>query len=384
MSVFSLYVHIPYCQAKCPYCDFNSDAAEQWPEARYVAALCAELQHYARDELWRGGEPDTIFFGGGTPSLFTPQSIATVLHTARRLWSCNAGAEITLEANPGTVNADKLRAFRAAGINRVSFGVQSFHPHHLHRLGRIHNADEALAVVDMARQAGFDNISIDLIFALPQQTLEEWERDLVQACALHPDHISAYNLTYEDGTPFHKLLVQGVLRQLAEDLEAAMFTRTREILAAHGYAQYEISNYARPGRSCRHNLNYWRGGLYLGIGAGAHSYTRRSPRETGQRSSNEKTPAAYMAVVEQYGHARRAVEELTERQARGEFVFLGLRCLDGFAAGDFYTRFGADCLAVFPHVTILCDGGLLQCSDGRWKLTAQGLLLADSVFATFL
>lgn len=384
MSAFSLYVHIPYCQAKCPYCDFHSYAAAHWPEARYVAALCAELQHYAHDQPWRGGELDTIFFGGGTPSLFAPQSIATVLQTARRLWPWNAGAEITLEANPGTVNADKLRGFRAAGVNRVSFGVQSFHPHHLHRLGRIHNADEALAVVDMARQAGFDNISIDLIFALPRQTLEEWERDLMQACALHPDHISAYNLTYEDGTPFHKLLVQGVLRQLAEGLEVAMFTRTQEILAAHGYAQYEISNYACPGQSCRHNLNYWRAGLYLGIGAGAHSYTRRSPRAAGRRSSNEKTPAAYIAAVEQHGHARRAVEELTERQARGEFVFLGLRCLDGFAAGDFCARFGADFPALFPHVTDLCAGSLLQFSRGRWQLTPQGVLLADSVFATFL
>jgi len=384
MGAFSLYVHIPYCQAKCPYCDFQSSAAQHWPEVQYVAGLCAELRHYSHYEPWRGGELRTVFFGGGTPSLFAPQSIGAVLDTARHLWSCDPSAEVTLEANPGTVNVDKLRGFRAAGVNRVSFGVQSFHPHHLHRLGRIHSADEALAAVDTARQAGFDNISIDLIFALPQQTLKEWERDLVQACALQPDHISAYSLTYEEGTLFHKLRAEGVLCQLPEDLEVAMFTCAQEILAAHGYAQYEISNYARPRRSCRHNLNYWHSGLYLGIGAGAHSYARLGKRDADRRWSNEKTPAAYMAAVEQHGHARSAVEELTARQARGEFVFLGLRCLDGFAAADFHARFGAELAAVFPHVTNLCDSGLLRCSDGRWQLTPQGVLLADSVFATFL
>ena len=384
MSAFCLYVHIPYCQAKCLYCDFNSYAAEHWPEARYVAALCAELRHYAHAAPWRGGELRTIFFGGGTPSLFTPRSIGAVLDTAQRLWPCDPDAEITLEANPGTVGVDKLRDFRVAGVNRVSFGVQSFHAHHLHRLGRIHSVDEALAIVDTARQAGLDNIGIDLIFALPQQTVKEWSRDLVQACALHPDHISAYGLTYEEGTRFHTLRAEGVLRQLPEELEAAMFTGAQEILAAHGYAQYEISNYARPGYACRHNLNYWCGGLYLGIGAGAHSYARLNSREPGRRWSNEKTPAAYMAAVEQHGHARSAVEELTVPQARGEFVFLGLRCLDGFAAADFHTRFGVELPDVFPHVTELCDSGLLRCSDGRWQLTPQGVLLADSVFATFL
>lgn len=384
MSAFCLYVHIPYCQAKCPYCDFNSYAAEHWPEARYVAALCAELRHYAHAAPWRGGELRTIFFGGGTPSLFTPRSIGAVLDTAQRLWPCDPDAEITLEANPGTVGVDKLRDFCVAGVNRVSFGVQSFHAHHLHRLGRIHSVDEALAIVDTARQAGLDNIGIDLIFALPEQTLEEWERDLAQACALHPDHISAYGLTYEEGTRFHTLRAEGVLRQLPEETEAAMFTGAQGILTAHGYAQYEISNYARPGYVCRHNLNYWRGGLYLGIGSGAHSYARLTNRAPGRRWSNEKTPAAYMAAVEQHGHARSAVEELTLRQARGEFVFLGLRCFDGFAAADFHARFGAELPAVFPHVTDLCDSGLLRCSDGRWQLTPRGVLVADSVFATFL
>jgi len=384
MSAFSLYVHIPYCQAKCAYCDFQSSALQHWPEAQYVAGLCAELRHYTHDEPWRGRELRTIFFGGGTPSLFAPQSIGTVLDTARRLWPCDPSAEITLEANPGTVNVDKLRGFRAAGVNRVSFGVQSFHAHHLHRLGRIHSVDDALAAVDTAHEAGFGNISIDLIFALPQQTLEEWEGDLAQACALHPDHISAYSLTYEAGTLFHKLRAEGVLRQLPEELEVAMFTRAQEILAAHGYAQYEISNYARPGQSCQHNLNYWHSGLYLGIGAGAHSYARLGKQDAGRRWSNENNPAAYLTAVERYGHGSSTCEELTARQARGEFVFLGLRCLEGFAAADFRARFGVDVADAFPHVVDLCDGGWLRCNGGRWRLTPQGLLVADSIFATFL
>ena len=384
MAELSLYVHIPYCQSKCPYCDFNSYAARHWPEARYVSALCKEMEAYGRQAPWRGGQLRTVFFGGGTPSLFAPASIATVLRTALRLWPALPAAEVTLEANPGTVTADKLDAFRAAGVNRMSFGVQSFHPHHLRALGRIHSAAEAETAVRQARQAGFSNISIDLIFALPQQTLHEWEHDIEQACALEPNHISAYNLTYEEGTLFHKLRTQRVLCPLPEEIEVAMFTRAQELLAAHGYAQYEISNYARPGRACAHNLNYWRGGIYLGVGAGAHSYSRAGAEDNGRRWSNQCTPLAYLEAVERHGHARTAIEELDPRQARGEFVFLGLRCLDGFALEDLRARFDADFSTLFPHVADLCAGGLLQCRSGRWMLTPQGVLLADSVFASFL
>lgn len=384
MTEFSLYVHIPYCQAKCPYCDFNSYAAQQWPEARYVSALCTEMEQYARAEPWRAGQLRTIFFGGGTPSLFASASITTVLRTALRLWPAVSGPEITLEANPGTVTAEKLAGFRAAGVNRMSFGVQSFHPHHLRTLGRIHNAAEAETAVRLARQAGFSNVSLDLIFALPQQTLQEWETDIRRACALEPNHISAYNLTYEEGTIFHKLRAQHVLHQLPEEIEVAMFTRAQELFAAHGYAHYEISNYARPEQACAHNLNYWRGGIYLGVGAGAHSYARVGVHDNGRRWSNARTPLAYLEAVEQQGHACTSLEELDLHQARGEFVFLGLRCLDGFAAEDFRSRFAAEFATLFPHVSDLCAGGLLQHQSGRWMLTSQGVLLADSIFASFL
>ena len=382
MRAFSLYVHIPYCQAKCPYCDFNSYAAERWPEARYVEALCAELHHYAQRTPWTGGEIGTVFFGGGTPSLFAPPSIERILATAASLWRVRSDAEITLEANPGTVSADSLRGFRAAGINRLSFGVQSFQPHHLRVLGRIHSAGDAIAAVGWAREAGFDNLNVDLIFALPHQTLGEWESDLARAVGLHPDHISAYNLTYEEGTPFHTLRRRGVLRQLSEEIEVAMFSQTQQILGGAGFEQYEISNYALPGRACRHNLNYWQSGEYLGIGAGAHSYA--GTPECGSRWSNEKIPNRYIDATGKLGHARVGSETLDARQARGEFVFLGLRCRAGFSATAFRARFGDDVRTAFPHAADLETGGLLRCAGGRWQLTAQWLLLADSVFATFL
>jgi oxygen-independent coproporphyrinogen-3 oxidase len=382
MAGFALYVHIPYCQAKCPYCDFNSYAAERWPEVRYVEALCAELAHYAARVSWNGRGIDTIFFGGGTPSLFAPASIERVLTTVTGLWSIATVSEITLEANPGTVSLDSLRGFRAAGINRMSFGVQSFQAHHLRVLGRIHSADDALAAVGWARAAGFDAINVDLISALPQQTLAEWESDLAQATDLHPDHISAYNLTYEEGTPFHKLRSQGRLRQVPEEIELAMFTRTREVLEAAGFEQYEISNYARPGHACRHNLNYWQSGDYLGIGAGAHSYA--AAPGWGARWSNEKLPSRYIDGIGKLGHARASSETLDARQARGEFVFLGLRCRAGFSAAAFHRRFGDDFVTLFPHAAHLRADGLLQCAAGQWQLTARGVMLADSVFATFL
>jgi oxygen-independent coproporphyrinogen-3 oxidase len=404
MAGFSLYIHIPYCVAKCPYCDFNSYAATQWPEERYVAALCRELAHYAESGTWRGGEIQTIFFGGGTPSLFAVGSIAAVLDAAASHWTVAPDVEVTLEANPGTVTLDALRGLRAAGVNRMSFGVQSFNGRQLQTLGRIHSGDDAVAAVRWARAAGFGRVSIDLIYALPEQTLAEWESELARACALQPDHISAYNLTYEEGTAFHQWRAQGQLRQLPEEIEVALFTGTQAALHAAGYRQYEISNYAHPGQACRHNLNYWHSGSYLGVGAGAHSYAPAvttddtqqmsdaaggagaSPTSAarGYRWSNEKIPARYLAAVDHRGHARVTNEVLDARQARGEFLFLGLRCLDGFAAGTFRARFGADVLQLFPHVRGLRDGGLLECCDERWRLTPRGLLLADSIFATFV
>lgn len=391
-SAFSLYVHIPYCVAKCPYCDFNSHAASQWPERDYSDALIAELEHYAEQEPWRAGRVQTIFFGGGTPSLFEPESIGSILKAVHRLWPADrplptahsaptTDCEITLEANPGTISLDKLTGFRAAGVNRLSFGVQSFQPRHLTTLGRIHSGNDAVDAVHTARQAGFDNVNIDLIFAVPGQTLEEWEADLRIAIGLGTQHVSAYNLTFEEGTAFFALRNKGEIVAQPEEIELAMFTRTQEALRAAGFVQYEISNYAQPDRACRHNLNYWQGGAYLGVGAGAHSFAWQAG---GRRWSNEKSPTGYVAHARRDGHARVTEESLTQRQARGEFVFLGLRCLAGLDGGAFAQRFGVELNEAFPHSDTLRRQGLLIADERRWRLSDRGLLVADSVFATYL
>jgi oxygen-independent coproporphyrinogen-3 oxidase len=384
MPPFSLYAHIPYCDSKCPYCDFNSYATKRWPESAYREALVAEMRFHAQRDEWRGRRLGTVFLGGGTPSLFSPGSIGEILDAALALWPERSGdaVEITIEANPGTVDREKLAGFAAAGVDRVSFGAQSFQARHLARLGRIHDAEQAKDAVRQARAAGFRNVNLDLIFAVPGQTLSEWEADLATAIELAPDHLSTYNLTFEEGTPFEVMRRKGELRPLPEEAEVAMFTRARDLLCAAGYEAYEVSNFARPGFECRHNVNYWRGGDYLGVGAGAHSFTRLP--HPGRRWSDERNPNAYLAAVAANGHARAFEETLTEAQARGEFVFLGLRCRDGFAAADFDARFGLDVAQAFPQLESLARDGLLELDRGRWRLTSRGLLLADSVFTTFV
>ncbi|MGA3229139.1 MAG: radical SAM family heme chaperone HemW, partial [Candidatus Binatus sp.] len=270
---FSLYVHIPWCQSKCPYCDFNSHAASSWPEAQYTRALISELEYRAdTTPSYSGQRIRTIFFGGGTPSLFDPKSIGEIIDAANRVCGIEHDAEITLEANPGTVDLAKLGGMRAAGVNRISFGAQSFNDATLKFLGRIHSAGETRAAARMAHRAGFDRLNLDLIFAVPGQTVAEVLFDIESAAALEPDHISAYNLTFEEGTAFFTDLKRGRIKQLATDEQAAMYQTVREEIPRRGYAMYEISNYAAPGHEARHNLTYWRAQTYLGIGAGAHSY----------------------------------------------------------------------------------------------------------------
>jgi len=382
---FSIYVHIPFCRRRCAYCDFNTYAVPQPPEREYTTALVRELAHYRADVHWREGTLQSVYFGGGTPSLFSPDSIRQVLEAVDETWAVRSGGgsiEVTIEANPGTVSSEQLRAFRAAGVNRVSFGAQSFRAAILGRLGRIHGAEEARAVVGLARDAGFDSISLDLIFAVPGQSLAEWEEDLETAVRLGPDHLSVYSLTFEAGTPFDLQRLRGELVPVPEDVDAAMFERAEEILTAAGYRHYEISNYARPGCESAHNLHYWRVGEYLGVGAGAHSHAWGEG--FGRRWSNTREPTDYMQRIEERGQARAGEERLTEAQARGEFVFLGLRLLEGIDERKFAARFGVEIPVAFPHALQLRDEGLLACEGSQWRLTRRGLMVADSVFATFV
>src|SRR5229473_1030106 len=311
---FSLYVHIPWCQSKCPYCDFNSHAASSWPEADYTRALISELEHRVGSAPYSGGRIKTIFFGGGTPSLFDPKSIGEIIDAADRLCGIEPDAEITLEANPGTVDAAKLSGMRAAGVNRLSFGAQSFNPTTLKFLGRIHSADETRAAATMAHRAGFDRLNLDLIFAVPGQTVADVLFDIESVAALEPDHISAYNLTFEEGTAFFTDLKRGRITQLPTDEQAAMYSAVREEIPRRGYAMYEISNYAPPGHEARHNLTYWRGQTYLGIGAGAHSYA--GDGRGGRRWWNEKFPARYIAAIEARANAESGTETIDESTAQ--------------------------------------------------------------------
>lgn len=380
---FSLYVHIPWCQSKCPYCDFNSHAAASWPEADYTCALISELENRAITSSYSGQRIRTVFFGGGTPSLFDPKSIGEIIDAADRVCGIEADAEITLEANPGTVDLAKLAGMRAAGVNRISFGAQSFNAATLRFLGRIHSADETRAAAKMAHRAGFDRLNLDLIFAVPGQTVTDVLFDIESVVALEPDHISAYNLTFEEGTAFFTDLKRGRIKQLATDEQAAMYQAVREEIPRRGYAMYEISNYAALGHEARHNLTYWRGQTYLGIGAGAHSYA--GDGRGGRRWWNEKLPARYIAAIEERANAEAGAETIDEATAQSEFVFLNLRLREGFALADFHQRFGRNFECIFGGIaTPLFNDGLLSLESGRIKLTDRGLEMADSVFAEFV
>jgi oxygen-independent coproporphyrinogen-3 oxidase len=297
----------------------------------------------------------------------------------------DADCEITLEANPGTVDSDKFFGYRDAGVNRISVGVQSFQPKILKFLGRVHSVDEARKALQVVRHAGFDNFSFDLIYANPCQTLAELEADLDEALEYNPPHLSAYNLTFEEGTPFNHEYRSGRMKSLSEDEEIAMAELIEEKLLAVGLPRYEISNYAQPGRRSRHNMNYWRYGDYLGLGAGAHSYsTQRSKEFVGLRWSNEKNPGRYMTLVNQPNRAIVEREEIDFDKAAGEFMFLGLRMTEGISIDAFRARFDKTTREIFPQISDWIDGELLEERRGFLRFTRKGLLVANSIFVQFM
>ena len=378
---FSLYIHIPYCLVKCPYCDFNVYATKHWPEEQYIDALCAEFRHFLTQPPWSEQSIETIYFGGGTPSLFAPASIERFLTYVAERCSIAPGAEITLEADPASVSYEKLAGYRAIGVNRLSFGVQSFQPAVLKTLGRIHTISDVQNSLSWVRDAGFCNVSLDLIFAVPGQTLEMLADDLSHVVAYAPTHLSTYCLTYEEHTPFFSMKKKGKLQPVSEDAEVEMYSLLQEWCKGAGYRHYEISSFAQPEFRSRHNSNYWQGISYLGLGAGAHSYANEP--EWGTRWSNERSPRRYMEKSFTRGDARSVEEVLTRSQAMGEFMFLNLRQLEGLLSEAFAERFGVNLHAAFPQVDRLITDGLLIQEEGRVKLSERGLFLADSVFAEF-
>jgi oxygen-independent coproporphyrinogen-3 oxidase len=371
----SLYVHIPWCVRKCPYCDFNSHEARNGvPEQEYVAALTADLEQ-ALPLVW-GRKIGSIFFGGGTPSLFSPHGMDTILGMVRARLPLMADAEITLEANPGTFEAEKFRAFRATGINRLSIGIQSFNPRHLQALGRIHDGREAVRAVEIAR-GHFDNFNLDLMYALPQQTQAEALEDVAAALEFSPPHLSCYHLTIEPNTWFHRHPPSVP----DDDTAAAMQDAIEEALAARGYAHYETSAFAIPGARCRHNLNYWTFGDYLGIGAGAHS--KLSFADKIVRQMRFKQPRQYMETATQ-GKAVQQEQQVDAREVGFEFMMNVLRLAEGFEASLFAERTGLPLNAVLAELGEAERRGLIVRDHQRISPTPQGRRFLNDLLQIFL
>jgi len=376
MKITSCYIHIPYCLRKCHYCDFASVplAGREDDLAAYPQLLHKEWQlwHARRDDL-RTDTLRTVYFGGGTPSLLLPQQVAEVL-----AWLPPA-EEVTLEANPETVDEEKLAAFRKAGVNRLSIGVQSFCPHHLRNMGRGHSAEQAQAAVQAARLAGFENISIDLIYGLPEQTLEEWRADLHRALQLGVEHISLYGLGLHEGTHWGDLAAGGLLTPADEDLSADMLELAVAEMTAAGYGHYEISNFAREGYESRHNLAYWQRDNYLGLGVAAAGCLADF------RYSNVTTPEAYAAMLHRDELPWAMTEQLSIEEVLAEAVFLGLRTGRGIVFAEFEARYGTDPRRYFKKpVARLERLGLLQVEESGMRLTERGMMLGNEAFMEFV
>jgi oxygen-independent coproporphyrinogen-3 oxidase len=375
-AAFGVYIHWPFCLSKCPYCDFNSHVRrEQIDEARWVHAFAAEIA--ATAARVPGRVVSTIFFGGGTPSLMQPRTVGAVIETIARYWQVAPDAEITLEANPTSVEAERFRGYRAAGVNRVSLGVQALEDGALAALGRTHSAREALDAVGVAR-AAFDRYSFDLIYARPEQSPEQWSRELRAALSEAGEHLSLYQLTIEPDTPFAALHAAGKLRPPGDDTARILYDVTQEICAAHGLAAYEISNHARPGGECRHNLIYWRAHEYAGIGPGAHG--RLDIAGERRATATEKRPEAWLARVEKEGHGLVTDEVLTVAEAADEFLLMGLRLAEGIDATRF-TQIAGRPLEP-ERIAMLLQHGLIETTAARrMRVTLSGFPILDSVVA---
>lgn len=384
---FALYIHVPFCAQKCPYCDFNTYATPRVPEADYIDALIRDLRWHALDPRFAGRRISTIFWGGGTPSLLSPDAIAAVHREARQVFGIEQGAEVTIEANPSQPSRERYVGYRDAGVNRVSFGVQSFSPQRLALLGRDHSAQDAVDAVNLCVEAGIPNVSLDIIFGVAEQTLEELEFDLQTASALPLKHVSTYALTIEPGTPFFQRQERGLLRMPPDDLVASMLERIPTYLASRGFTRYEISNYARENARSRHNEAYWIGKDYLGIGAGAHSYVARYEerrRVGGFRWSTLAQPLSYMRAAGSSGSLSWR-EDLSIESLRFEFFYLGLRRTTGVSMNEFERLFGASDRELYSDtIRDLRDEGYLTCSGDIVSLTSQGISLADSVYERFI
>lgn len=370
----SLYLHIPWCIRKCPYCDFNSHEATTLPEADYVAALLNDLQQDAA--LAQGRTIQTIFIGGGTPSLFSADSYAQLLQAINRIVPIAPDAEITLEANPGTFEYQKFKAFRAAGINRLSLGVQSFNPAHLQALGRVHDRDEAIRAIAAAREVGFERLNIDLMHGLPQQTLDDALADLQQGIDLQPTHLSWYQLTIEPNTVFYSRPPALPDDELLWQIDQA----GKAFLAQHQFAQYEISAYAKADFQCRHNLNYWLFGDYLALGAGAHGKITDLHSGVITRYQKTRLPKDYLATDKPFTSQQQIV---STGDLPFEFFMNAFRLLQPISQSLFEQRTGLSCDSVSAILDEALCKGLVSTSATHWQTTRQGQLFLNELLQLF-
>ncbi|MBI2089496.1 MAG: radical SAM family heme chaperone HemW, partial [Deltaproteobacteria bacterium] len=365
------------------YCDFNVQVVRKIPEPEYTEALTRELQLHAQSDYWRGRSLSSIFFGGGTPSVFSPASIGCILEMIDSLFHFEPDIEISLEANPDREDSKRFPGYRSCGVNRLSLGAQSFQPHLLQFLGRLHTAEDTRNALRIVRKASFENFSLDLIYGSPGQSLSDLRDDLKEALSFDPPHLSAYNLTIEEKTLFHRFYREGKIAPLPEEEEIAMAELIEAKLTEAGLERYEISNYALRGWNSRHNVNYWQGGDYLGVGAGAHSYKRLSD-VAGQRWHNEKHPRRYMERIGAQGSAVTEEEKTDLRQSAAEFMFLGLRMTRGVSVTEFSRRFGETPCKRYPQIQDWLDEGLMETKGECLCLSRRGLLVADSILVEFV
>ncbi|HVE02880.1 MAG TPA: radical SAM family heme chaperone HemW [Rhizomicrobium sp.] len=376
MSGFGIYVHWPFCTAKCPYCDFNSHVRSRIDENGWIDAIVRELEWVAGLQGAERPIVETVFFGGGTPSLMQGSSVQRTLDTIARLWRTANDVEVTLEANPASADAARFRDYRAAGVNRLSLGMQALNDRDLKMLGRLHDVAEARAALKLAT-ANFDRVSLDLIYARPDQTLDAWRKELEEALAFGTEHLSLYQLTIEPATPFYQLHRSGTLKVPDEGLAADLFELTQEVTAAAGRPAYEISNHARPGAEARHNLLYWRYGTYAGVGPGAHGRLELDGRRVA--TETEKLPERWRELVARHGHGLREQMPIASEDAAREQLLMNLRLREGIDLGAYRERWGR-CVDS-KRMAALVEQGLLRLEGERLRATPRGRLLLNSVIA---
>lgn len=376
---FGIYVHWPFCQSKCPYCDFNSHVRETIDEAAWTDSLVSETAHMAA--LAPGRTVTSIFFGGGTPSLMAPATVGAVLDAIAAHWRVAGDVEITLEANPGSVEAGRFAGYRAAGVNRVSLGVQALDDASLKALGRRHDAAEARAAIALAR-ATFDRMSFDLIYARMGQTPAAWRNELAEALDVGTDHLSLYQLTIEPGTQFHTLARRGALDLPDEDSQAAMYEATQSMTGAAGLPAYEVSNHARPGHESRHNITYWRSGEWIGIGPGAHGRLN-GPDGSSIARRQEKAPETWLNAVARDGHATAATETITGSDRLTEVLMMGLRLCDGLSHADLQRAAGSSWDEAVDQATLamLVESNLLARDQTGVRATERGRQVLNGILA---